>query len=1688
MSDVIAHGANAAALAAATPDRKQEQALSGFGNACSCETVAPLSTTTITNTIFPDQTITTTESVAPGSNQTAVRIESAESGALPSGAAASNGAGTVAVPAIITSPASISVVASGSILPVAPPSASGGTSAPVVVGIPFECPTSGTNTDEANGLSPQFIIGDLRYEYSVLCDTAVTGSNTLAGIQNVANQTACAAHCSLVNSRSQRQLCQSASFVPNSGASDGQCFLHGSAQNFARSPGSVTILLTQVSSKSDNCKSVDLVNGPSNTTVDTAQLVGDVLTEGFSLSTPGLITRSATGGVFKTFWSSGYTDSVGAYHYSWFEVYASSSAWWAAYATSWTCTVKNTPRTVVIAQPVPNLTSVFIDVTTIVENGTTTIISGTSTFSRTGGEGVIFPTSVAALGTGGNGIFTIAGATETSNATAGAGVSEIPAPTSAPGVANETAIIPAGTGSQGAATIIVSGSAATFSSVEGGGIISGSPVPQPNSTAGLSAGSAAFIASGAASIANATAGSGDQPGVAQSSGGLAFSIAGAISTEISTGGFGVIFPSPSNGNAIGTGSIAVPSSNASAEGVQSPARTSTSAFVLPPQHGYDYTPPSSAVASLPSSSAAVSGSSGGGQFSEFGETATLNIAGFETVIPPPPIGTGTSSGAPINTLNGTVVIGAPTAGSVEVTLVGSTAVILSTGGAGSLGPIPVTVNGTELPPSLAPSGSLPTGTAPTNDFSNADSPRRGSISRPTAPANSTAFLPTGTAPASEAPIFNATVSVSEGVAVLSVSGAASVLLSTGASNVIPPVSANISIPTPTEFVSETASGFAPSPSSNSTAAEEGEEGGGPFGILQFSEEATEGPSESGEVVPTGAIPLPSSNVTLPASVSATPSPSSNGSLPVGTAVFITSGGVSLSSVASGGGVVLPSLNFSVAVIPSSSANVSVIPLGTAPASGAQNILTSGATAIILSTGTGGVVLPMPTNQTASAPASQPASPSTTNIEDEFNNSFGDRTGGLRRSSTRGTASLGTAPLVTAPIVTGSSAPASNSTMPPPPPPYIPNGGYGVESVEVVSVAQPSVTMAPVSANSSAVFPTASGSAEQPAVVIPALTANLTLLLPMASGSTEQPSVVIPPLSVNLTVALPTASGSVEQPSAELPPIPANRTATSSGGAEQAFIFTEQPSVTLPPLSANSSAVFPTASGSTGPEFSNSGDDRLGRPRSRTTTGPSEQPLATGNLTLSGTAPIPTANASLLGTAPLSAVPVPLTTGVGLNSTQLPGATGSSVVPVQSANSPFGSLAVPVVSANFSLLATGSSAVPIQSANSTAFLPTGTAPPANSTTAPGPEFSNTENPRRGSFSRSSAPANSTGLLPTGTAPAINTVALNSSAPIGTASAPVPLFTAASVSIAVISENVTVPLGTGVVSASPLPSANVTVPLSIGVAFNETTPFATGTGASITPSASLNGTEGCPTPTPTVIPHTIVVTTVSYETLLVGPSTCAPTASAGLLEAGLLQLNATLPTGTGTAAVSAASPVITSHPYRRTGEVATQEQIDQSCADHDNIVINPDFSPEAANTVFGWTTNADDPSVNFRTQNSTDGQFARVLAAATNTALTISQPLTLCPGKEYKLISTNRVGNLMSKCQADYYIGDDFVYQASPQETFTKRQEFFTAGSSPADVSQDLRVVVKCNGEAGMTAGTDADGYMNLDIDDVGVQLV
>jgi hypothetical protein len=182
--------------------------------------------------------------------------------------------------------------------------------------------------------------------------------------------------------------------------------------------------------------------------------------------------------------------------------------------------------------------------------------------------------------------------------------------------------------------------------------------------------------------------------------------------------------------------------------------------------------------------------------------------------------------------------------------------------------------------------------------------------------------------------------------------------------------------------------------------------------------------------------------------------------------------------------------------------------------------------------------------------------------------------------------------------------------------------------------------------------------------------------------------------------------------------------------------------------------------------------------------------------------------------------------------------------------------------------------------------------------------------------------------------------------------------------------------------------------------------------------------------------------------------------------------------------------TAPPRRRSGEIATSDQIAYACADTSNLVTNGDFEAGTGPTALGWTIAPEDSLITFRVAPSTAANgsttlAAQVLSGAPGRSLTVSQPLTLCPGRQYRLSSANRQANLLSKCTISYFIGDDEVYTppSSPQETFLGRSEFFTAGTTPQDVSQDLRITTRCDGEGGALVGANADGVMVAELDDV-----
>jgi hypothetical protein len=266
---------------------------------------------------------------------------------------------------------------------------------------------------------------------------------------------------------------------------------------------------------------------------------------------------------------------------------------------------------------------------------------------------------------------------------------------------------------------------------------------------------------------------------------------------------------------------------------------------------------------------------------------------------------------------------------------------------------------------------------------------------------------------------------------------------------------------------------------------------------------------------------------------------------------------------------------------------------------------------------------------------------------------------------------------------------------------------------------------------------------------------------------------------------------------------------------------------------------------------------------------------------------------------------------------------------------------------------------------------------------------------------------------------------------------------------------------------------------------------------TPSSNVTSDGACPTATgSTVIFQTITTTTVIAVTVPVADSTCISTG------------NATLPSGTGTGAISfptyttTTTIVATDLPspsaalFRRSGELATDAQIAAACANQDSIVFNGDFEQAQNANALYWTTSPSDNFISFRTSPTTAGPNApsgvlsgRVLSASPGSSILLSTPVTLCPGRQYRLSASNRQGDVLAQCSLAYSIGDRTVFTASPQESWLQapRSAFYTAGDTVSAVSVELSVMVTCAGQGGFLVGTDDAGYMVVEFDDVRLVL-
>lgn len=108
-----------------------------------------------------------------------------------------------------------------------------------------------------------------------------------------------------------------------------------------------------------------------------------------------------------------------------------------------------------------------------------------------------------------------------------------------------------------------------------------------------------------------------------------------------------------------------------------------------------------------------------------------------------------------------------------------------------------------------------------------------------------------------------------------------------------------------------------------------------------------------------------------------------------------------------------------------------------------------------------------------------------------------------------------------------------------------------------------------------------------------------------------------------------------------------------------------------------------------------------------------------------------------------------------------------------------------------------------------------------------------------------------------------------------------------------------------------------------------------------------------------------------------------------------------------------------------------------------------------------------------------------SAAAGSSIMTFQPLTLCPGSQYRFEARSRQANVLADCGVEYALVRPGVERkriiaVEPQEDWTGKDNYFTAGSA----EEELWVTVVCRGWQGMSV-TDVDGYMKVDVQGVSV---
>ncbi|KAJ4371734.1 hypothetical protein N0V86_008287 [Didymella sp. IMI 355093] len=618
---------------------------------------------------------------------------------------------------------------------------------------------------------------------------------------------------------------------------------------------------------------------------------------------------------------------------------------------------------------------------------------------------------------------------------------------------------------------------------------------------------------------------------------------------------------------------------------------------------------------------------------------------------------------------------------------------------------------------------------------------------------------------------------------------------------------------------------------------------------------------------------------------------------------------------------------------------------------------------------------------------------------------------------------------------------------------------------------------------------------------------------------------------NFTSVIATATANSTGGSGVIPPVSTGPTFTNSEGDRTGFFSTAMSTATA--NSTGASGVIPPASvnsTSTGPTFTNSEGDRTGFFSTTTAT-------ATSNLTASSGFATPSSNLTITIETPSTTASVPTTdenrSGSFSETTQPPTGTAPVLVVTATTNitlslpsgnvtlippttRPFDNTTAPLptptgnitseslVSINYSTVpsfSTGNISTilpPLSTGNITLVIPSATTNvtiivetpfvPSNSTTAPSASIT------------------------------IPPVSLNSTLSLPTQNSTGPVFTnsegdrtgqfSLSISSAVILTTGTGGFGNITATPPPFPTGNSTLPF--------------------VPTAPL--TEACPSPTEfSTITREIVITTYTVETLPVLAATCISSDAAAAAPTGLNGTfptggNATEPTDTAvlpsvaesladaissltatdatptpsevapvvSAILSAVSSVVsdvtasatsdagseaTAAPvsrFRRSGTLATQEQINAACSDTGNLLLSPTLNIQPNNSEEGWFVSQIDPTISVQSVTNVNGTIARFRSAFPGHTTELSEPVTLCPGTRYDVTISTRQNNVQSGCTVQVRIGSNAVFTANPETNFTSLTQQFTAGPGAEGASPDLTLVMSCAGYAGAVVGADNGG--------------